>query len=260
MEKFFSVSQAAKKVNMTAETLRYYDRIGLVHPSQTNEWSKYRYYSEKDIVRLNTVRALSCMEIPLKEIKRLLDLNDIEEVIGFLKNALDFADKKLAELQDAKERIIRAKEFYESKREEKPDQGTFVRTLPARTILLSDKLSQPTIDNLWDYHRHFFSQVGENKRNDFEFEDLAGVYEKGETKYMFAVCKKYSKTQNLIELPQGRYLCAECTEISYNDVRQMLTDKAKKQYKTTPGFVVRLIVLTGILQWKYEVQVFIGER
>lgn len=53
MEKLFSISQAAKTVNMTTETLRYYDRIGLVHPSRTDTWSKYHYYSEKDIVRLH---------------------------------------------------------------------------------------------------------------------------------------------------------------------------------------------------------------
>ena len=34
MEKYFSVSEAAKTVNVTAETLRHYDRIGLVKPSR----------------------------------------------------------------------------------------------------------------------------------------------------------------------------------------------------------------------------------
>lgn len=160
MEKLFSISQAAKTVNMTTETLRYYDRIGLVHPSRTDTWSKYHYYSEKDIVRLHTVRTLSCMEIPLKEIKRLIELNEIEEIVSFLQNALIRADKKISELHEAKQSILRAKEFYESKIEERPKQKFYIRHIPKRTILLSNKLSQPTVDNLWNYHRHFYSQVG----------------------------------------------------------------------------------------------------
>lgn len=257
MEKLFSISKTAKMVSMTTETLRYYDRIGLVHPSQTDKWTKYRYYTEKDIVRLNTIRALSCMEISLKEIKRLIDLNDIEEIVKFLEDALTRADKKLSELQEAKLRIIRAKEFYESKIVEKPEQNMFVRSLPKRTILLSDKLSQPTIDNLWDYHRHFYSQIGESRKEDFIFEDLAGVYSSGDTKRLFAVCKKFSQIDNLVELPEGKYLCAECSEDDYDNVLRSLIDAAKLKYSADVKFIVSLIVLTGILKWKYEIQILI---
>lgn len=37
MEKYFSISQTAKMVDMTTETLRHYDRIGLVKPCKTDE-------------------------------------------------------------------------------------------------------------------------------------------------------------------------------------------------------------------------------
>ena len=43
MKKFFTIGEAAKLVGMTAETLRHYDRIGLVSPHKTDEWTKYRY-------------------------------------------------------------------------------------------------------------------------------------------------------------------------------------------------------------------------
>lgn len=258
--KLFSISKTAKIVNMTTETLRYYDRISLVHPSQTDKWSKYRYYSEKDIVRLHTIRALSCMEIPLKEIKRLIELNNIEEIVSFLQNALIRADKKISELQDAKRRILRAKEFYAGKIDDKPNRDFYVRDIPKRVILLSDKLSQPTIDNLWNYHRHFYSQVGEDKKKEFEFEDLAGIYESGATTRLFAVCKKYSQTENMVELPKGKYLCAECTEENYNEALQKLIDTSKLQYTAEPKFIIRLIVLTGILQWRYEIQMLIEDN
>lgn len=46
MKKYFSVGEAAKTVHTTTETLRHYDRIGLVKPSRKDEWTNYRYYTK----------------------------------------------------------------------------------------------------------------------------------------------------------------------------------------------------------------------
>ena len=58
MINYFSISEAAKIVGLTTETLRHYDRIDLVKPCKKDQWSGYRYYSEQEIVRLNTIQAL----------------------------------------------------------------------------------------------------------------------------------------------------------------------------------------------------------
>ncbi len=79
MKKYFSIGEAAKAVHTTAETLRHYDRIGLVKPSKKDEWTGYRYYSENDIVRLNTVRALLLMDLSLSEIKNVLEYDDLKK-------------------------------------------------------------------------------------------------------------------------------------------------------------------------------------
>lgn len=79
MKKFFTVGEAAKAARTTSETLRHYDRIGLVKPSKKDEWTNYRYYTEQDIVRLNTVRALQVMDLPLQEIKQVLEFDDFKK-------------------------------------------------------------------------------------------------------------------------------------------------------------------------------------
>lgn len=84
MKKYFSVSEAARAAHTTSETLRHYDRIGLVKPGKKDEWTNYRYYTAQDIVRLNTVRALQAMDLPLREIKRVLEYNDLEKIVHFL--------------------------------------------------------------------------------------------------------------------------------------------------------------------------------
>ena len=84
MENYFSIGEAAKAVHTTTETLRHYDRIGLVKPSKKDEWTNYRYYTEQDIVRLNTVRALQLMDLPLQEIKKVLEYDNLENNVNFL--------------------------------------------------------------------------------------------------------------------------------------------------------------------------------
>ena len=65
---------------MTAETLRYYDRIGLVTPSKTDKNTGYRYYSQAEIVRLNTIKALRSMDLTLSEIRNILEYDDLKKI------------------------------------------------------------------------------------------------------------------------------------------------------------------------------------
>ena len=258
MENLFSISKTAKMVNMTAETLRHYDRIGLVHPHKVDEWTGYRYYSPEEIVRLNTINALRCMDMPLKKIKEILNFNDFNKIIDFLNQAEIAASRKINELNKAKERIERAKKHYTSKMSADTQNGEiFVQKLPKRVIMLADNLDKPTMDNLWNYHRHFYTQINEGERDKFSFEDTAGVYEKDGKKNMFAISDKYVPSKNLIELPAGDYLSVNCGENKRDEFTKKLIETAKQKYFVCPTFVVSIVRLTGILQWDYQIQVLI---
>lgn len=258
MKKYFSISRAAKIVGMTAETLRHYDRIGLVKPCKVDEWTGYRYYSPQEIVRLNTIQALRCMDLSLPEIKEILSYDDFGKITEKLKLAEKSADEKIAELENAKLKIQRARAYYENKSDERPPIGDiFVRYFPERAILLSETMKKPTLDNLWNYHRHFYSQIPENRKNEFSFEDQAGIYEQNGQSHLFAVCVRYAQTDALKILPQGKYLCADCTEENRGRVMEKLLATAKREYDAVPEFSIQMIVLSGILQWNYQIQIFI---
>lgn len=61
-------------------------------------------------------------------------------------------------------------------------------------------------------------------------------------------------------LPEGKYLCAGCTEENRQEVLKGLIRKAKAEYGADPAFTVQLVVVSGILQWNYEVQVYVGKQ
>ena len=170
MKKYFSVGEAARAVHTTSETLRHYDRIGLVKPSKKDERTNYRYYTEQDIVRLNAVRALQLMGLPLQEIKTVLDYDDLEKIVDFLGQAEKKADERIAALQHSKSKIALAKADYERKLQGQQKSGSvFLKDCPERVILLSDTLEMPTLDNLWNYHSHFYDQMTPALKEQFSF-------------------------------------------------------------------------------------------
>ena len=236
MKKYFSVGEAAKAARTTSETLRHYDRIGLVKPSKKDEWTNYRYYTEQDIVRLNTVRALQLMDLSLQEIKKVLEYDDLEKIVNFLAQAEKKADEKIAALQYGKSKIQLAKADYERKLQEQQNfNGVLLKDLPERVILLSDTLEVPTLDNLWNYLNHFYDKVTPALKEQFTFEDLAGIYTENERSRLFAVCIRYVDIDGLKVLPKGKYLCANCTEENREQTLHGLIHKPKQTMAQRTG-------------------------
>jgi len=95
----FVISVAAELAGMHPQTLRQYDRLGLVSPDRTR--GRGRRYSARDIVVLREVQRLSQEEgVNLAGIKRILEL---EAQVGVLsRRVADLGaelDAALAELQ-----------------------------------------------------------------------------------------------------------------------------------------------------------------
>ena len=88
---------------------------------------------------------------------------------------------------------------------------------------------------------------------------MAGIYEQNGRSNLFAICTRFAKTDGVKILPQGKYLCADCTEENRERVIKNLLETAKNEYNSIPDFTIQLIVLSGILQWNYQAQVLIAE-
>ena len=71
----FAISVAAELSGMHPQTLRQYDRLGLVVPQRTR--GRGRRYSARDVMRLREIQAMSKDQgINLAGIKRILELQD----------------------------------------------------------------------------------------------------------------------------------------------------------------------------------------
>ncbi|MBO1902795.1 MerR family transcriptional regulator [Leucobacter weissii] len=75
----FAIAQAAELAEMHPQTLRQYDRIGLVSPQRTR--GNTRRYSLHDVDQLREVARLSAEGLSLEGIRRVLQLeNRVEEL------------------------------------------------------------------------------------------------------------------------------------------------------------------------------------
>ncbi len=68
-----TIGQLAKKAQVHVETVRYYERRGLI-PQPPRRWSGYRQYSQGDIARLQFIKRAQELGFSLKEIAELLAL------------------------------------------------------------------------------------------------------------------------------------------------------------------------------------------
>ncbi|MGL4340204.1 MAG: heat shock protein transcriptional repressor HspR [Rhodoglobus sp.] len=70
----FAIAIAAELAGMHPQTLRQYDRLGLVSPTRTAGQS--RRYSMRDVAQLREIGALSAQGLNLEGIRRILELED----------------------------------------------------------------------------------------------------------------------------------------------------------------------------------------
>lgn len=70
----FAIAVAAELAGMHPQTLRQYDRLGLVSPTRTAGQS--RRYSMRDVVQLREIARLSAEGLNLEGIRRILDLEN----------------------------------------------------------------------------------------------------------------------------------------------------------------------------------------
>ena len=86
----FVISVAAERALMHPQTLRQYDRLGLVSPSRTAGQS--RRYTMRNVAQLREIARLSTEGVSLEGIKRILELEnqniDLKKRVRDLEQAL----------------------------------------------------------------------------------------------------------------------------------------------------------------------------
>lgn len=102
----FSIGEMSKLHNISIQTLRYYDKIGLLKPALINEKNNYRYYTIDQFIVIDMIKHCKLMGLSLEEIKALVG-TDItpESIYKLLSQQQKSINDKIKELNEVKKHI-----------------------------------------------------------------------------------------------------------------------------------------------------------
>jgi DNA-binding transcriptional MerR regulator len=69
----FRIGEFAQIAQVSSRQLRFYDQLGMLQPAHTDAQTGYRYYSVRQLPRLNRILALKELGLSLEQIATLLD-------------------------------------------------------------------------------------------------------------------------------------------------------------------------------------------
>ncbi len=148
----FLTGEFSRIARVSKRLLQYYDEIGLLHPARTDPQTGYRYYSAKQLPRLNRILAMKDLGLTLDQIRRMLqDEVSSDEIYGMLLMQRAELEKKLLDDMQRFRQIEARLSSYVQDATPLPD--VVMKSVPETEIISIQHLI--TADNGW----HFFAQL-----------------------------------------------------------------------------------------------------
>jgi DNA-binding transcriptional MerR regulator len=112
MDGGFKIGELARRTGVTAKTIRFYERKGLL-PAATRAANRYRLYGEDTAEILRFIKQATGLGLTLAEIKDVLVIRHggrppCRHVHQLLRDKAVELDRKLKDLVDVRERIRRS--------------------------------------------------------------------------------------------------------------------------------------------------------
>lgn len=190
--KTYTIGEISKLFDLSVQTLRYYDKIGLFEPEYREE-NNYRKYKFEQCYKLAAICHMRQLGYPLKTIAEIMDNRNVETSLEEMQNRLNYINQEIEHLKNTKNILKRKTDFIKAELSHADYTKTSIQEfgtryyLPigAEEILYKDKsfYLNPTIVFYQNSERKFGAYLGTEK-------DLK------------------SPMINVKEIRAGKYLCA----------------------------------------------------
>ncbi|NDL68323.1 MerR family transcriptional regulator [Anaerotalea alkaliphila] len=144
----YSIGQVAALTGVSDQTLRYYDRIGLLKPEIIDPANGYRHYSPVQLKTLNVIARLKELGLSLRQIKEALDEQDVRAVFDLLHAQEAVVDQEIDDLFVRRELIERTIENLEIELTYSGNYEVTPKICPLRRFLALRDLHQGEIGYL----------------------------------------------------------------------------------------------------------------
>ena len=132
----FTIRNMAERCGMTAHTLRYYERVGLIQPIGRAR-NGHRRYTEADAAWLNFLHCMRATSMPIREMQRYAALREIGD---------ETSEQRRRLLEDHQATIAAQIEALQKAHSLLTHKIANYRNLEERTRITNPVLTEPAVD------------------------------------------------------------------------------------------------------------------
>lgn len=138
MKNYFTISEFAKLRNININSLRYYEKLGLLKPALIDENNGYRYYSAEQVTLLNKIILCIQLGIPLKDMMEFFDEEGNLHSQRLLEEGRIIAQKRIQEMCNNLDYIEYSLKNIEENKTYMESTGVYERCFEERKIMITD--------------------------------------------------------------------------------------------------------------------------
>ncbi len=99
--RLIKITELTERLGISSRSLRYYEQVGLIK-SVRPEFEKYRFFDEAAVERLRQIMVLRKMQIPVRDILRIYESEDMSVVVQVFTDRLRELDGEINALSELK--------------------------------------------------------------------------------------------------------------------------------------------------------------
>lgn len=215
------IGEMAKINHVSEQTLRLYDRLGILSPCARDEENGYRYYDIRQSARLDMIQYLKSMGMSLCDVRDHLSGKDISAIGGLLIRKNAQIDEDIRSLQCQRRAIERAISNIHRYESAPPDGTVILEHIGARQIYCIDSRINFYGSGIEIYEkilRELKNSIIANKLPQVYFSNAGTILRKENlikrkfvsTEVFVFVDSEFIDKQQITELPEKNYLCIYC--------------------------------------------------
>jgi DNA-binding transcriptional MerR regulator len=250
---YLTIGKMAKINRISEQTLRLYDRMGLLKPYYINQENGYRYYDIKQCAIIDMIQYMKELGMPLKEIKIQLGKKDLSLLKNMLIQQTSNIDDQINELKYqrmAVQRTIESLEYYEKS----PPPGT----ITIEYISKRNMYSHDTGVNFYEYGIEIYEELLRKFKTKMISDSLpqiffcnAGTIMKKENLYerkfqsseIFVQLDKNFVANNIKTIPENLYLCiyGDSFDKEISLANKLLDEIEEKKYEIVGDYICEVV-------------------
>lgn len=256
-----TIGQMAKMNHVSEQTLRLYDKMGLLRPSDRNPSTDYRYYDIKQSAKLDLIQYMKSLGMNLKEIQNQLDQMNINDLKQLLHQHEKKIERELNQLMIQKRGLLRTLENIERYESAPPDGTIVLEYLQKRKMYVVDLHL-----NIYDYDLETYEKVLHEFKTHLTNDALPLVYYCNagtllrkdylldttfySTEVFVFVDDDFVSEDLITSIPSGNYLCIYCDAFEKEKVyiQRLLDEIHSRGYQINGDYICEVITEMPIIE------------